>query len=259
MSAPYRVGLIVPSSNTTMETELARLLQSRSQHHPDDSFSLHSSRMRMNRVTEEELRAMNSQTARAAAEIADVRPHVVVTACLVAIMAQGVGHHHCAEAEIADVLKAQDASAPVVSSAGALVDSLKALGARRIGLVTPYMEPLTELVAGYISEAGVDVGDTVSLCVPDNRAVAALDPNNLRDHWRRLDLGGCDALVISACVQMPSLAVVEAVEQDSGLPTLSAATATAWSILQALGLDPVIPHAGRLLDGHVRFSGAARR
>jgi maleate isomerase len=259
MSAPYRVGLIVPSSNSTMETELPRLLRSRSQHHPDESFTLHSSRMRMKRVTEEELRAMNSQTARAAAEIADVRPDVVATACLVAIMAQGAGHHHAAEAEIADVLKAQDASAPVVSSAGALVNGLRALGARRIGMVTPYMEPLTELVAGYITEAGIDVADTVSLRVPDNRAVAALDPDNLRDHWRRLDLGGCDALVISACVQMPSLAVVEAVEQDSGLPTLSAATATAWSILQALGLDPVIPHAGRLLDGHVRFSGAARR
>jgi maleate isomerase len=53
--------------------------------------------------------------------------------------------------------------------------------------------------------------------------------------------------VLSACVQMRSLSAIEEVERDSGLPTLSAATATTWAILRALDLDPAVPGAGALL------------
>lgn len=249
MSANHRVGLIVPSSNATMETELPALLRSHEAAHPGERFTFHSARMRMQKVTPEELRAMNSQTDRAAAEVADVRPDVVATACLVAIMAQGAGYHRTAEEQIARVLEQEGAAAPVVSSAGALLAALEHLGARRIAMVTPYAKPLTKLVADYIEAAGIEVRDALSLEVTDNRAVARLDPADLVGHHRRLNLDGCDALVISACVQMPSLAAVEPVERECGLPTVSAATATAWSVLGALGLSTRAPGGGRLLAG----------
>ena len=257
MPTPRRIGLIVPSSNTTMETELPQILRAREERHPDDRFTFHASRMRMKKVTPEELRAMNAQTDRAAAEIADLRPDVVATACLVAIMAQGAGYHCTAEDQIDAALRAEGVQAPVVSSAGALLKALDHLGARRIAMVTPYMKPLTKLVADYIESAGVEVHDALSLEVPDNRAVAQLDPADLLEHHRKLDLRDCDALVLSACVQMPSLPAIEPVEREVGLPTLSAATATAWAILDALGLEPTAPGAGRLLAGASKVAGPA--
>jgi maleate isomerase len=247
VSAMKRIGLMVPSSNTTMETELPILLRAHEEARPGVRFTFHSARLRMQHVTPEGLSAMNAQTGRAAAELADLRPDALATACLVAIMAQGPGHHCAAEEEISAVLGGEDAAAPVVSSAGALVAALGALGARRIGMVTPYTPDLTELVARYVEDAGVEVHDTVSLGVADNRAVGRLDPADLERHWRRLDLSGCDALVLSACVQMPSLAALPMVERASGLPTLSAASATAWALLSALDLDPVAPGGGALL------------
>lgn len=243
----HRVGMIVPSSNTTMETEVPRLLRDRERVRPEDRFTFHSARVRMQQVTPDELRAMNAQTERATAELADMRPDVVATACLVAIMAQGPGHHRVMQAEIESILERERAPAPVVSSAGALMDALHALGARRIGIVAPYLKELTRLVAEYIEDAGVEVADAVSLEVSDNQAVAALDPEGLKTHWKRLNLRDCDALVLSACVQMPSLAAIEEVERASGLPTLSAATATTWAILHALELEPFAPGAGALL------------
>jgi maleate isomerase len=247
MSVMHRIGLLVPSSNTTMETEIPTLLRARELVRPDDTFTFHSARLRMADVTPDALRAMNEQTERATAELADLRPHVVATACLVAIMAQGPGSHRAAESEIEFVLEREHASAPVVSSAGALVDALHALGARRIGIVAPYLEELTRLVVAYIEDAGIEVADAISLEVPDNGAVAELDPHDLEQHWRRLDLRDCDALVLSACVQMRSLEVLEEAERRSGLPTVSAATATTWAILRALDLEPVAPGAGALL------------
>ena len=247
MAVMPRIGLLVPSSNTTMEMEVPAVLRARESVRPEDTFTFHSARLRMEDVTPDALRAMNEETERATTELADLRPDVVATACLVAIMAQGPGSHRAAEAEIESILEEEHARAPVVSSAGALVDALHALGARRIGIVAPYLEELTRLVVAYVEDAGIEVGDAISLEVPENRAVAALDPHDLKEHWQRLDLRGCDALVISACVQMRSLEVLEEVERRSGVPTVSAATATTWAILRALDLEPVAPGAGALL------------
>ena len=229
-----------------METEIPALLCER-----EEQFTFHSSRMRMRQVTPEELQSMNAQTSRAAAELADARCDVIATACLVALMAQGPGYHCTAEDQIRDVLREEDALVPVVSSAGALLDGLRSLGATKIGMVTPYEKPLTKQVADYIEAGGVEVHDALSLEVADNQAVAALDPADLREHWKRLDLSGCDALVLSACVQMPSLPSIDPVERECGLPVLSAATATTFAMLDAVGLPTRIPRAGHLLSGEV--------
>jgi maleate isomerase len=247
MLRQWRIGLLVPSSNTTMETELPALFRAREQVRPEEQFTLHSARMRMEHVTPEELRRMNAETARATRELADARVDLVATACLVAIMSQGVGHHHTAETEIREVLLECEQDIPVVSSAGALVEGLRAMGARRISMITPYMQPLTTLVVEYVEDAGIDVCDTISLEVSDNIVVGRLDPRDLRQHWRQLELDGCDALVLSACVQMPSLNVVEEIEDAAGVPVVTAATTTAWGILSALGLEPVAPGGGALL------------
>jgi maleate isomerase len=239
-----------------METEIPALLRAREPEAPGERFTFHSSRMRMQRVTPDELRAMNEQTPRAAAELADARCDVVATACLVALMAQGPGFHRTAEAQIREVLRDEGAPDRVVSSAGALLDGLRALGARRVALVTPYERPLTKLVADYIEADGFEVHDALSLEVAGNLDVAALDPADLERRWRDVDLKGCDALVLSACVQMPSLAAIDPVERSCGLPVLSAATATAFAMLDALGLSTRIPRAGRLLSGDVAAPAA---
>lgn len=254
----YRIGMIVPSSNVTMETELPRMLRAREEVIPEERFTFHSSRMRMQHVTPEELARMNAQTERASLELADARPDVVTSACLVAIMAQGPGYHCRAEGQITGALQSQGLDLPVVSSAGALLRGLEAIGARRIAMVTPYLKPLTKLVADYIEDAGVEVLDALSLEVSDNLAVARLDPADLREHWRKVDVSSADALVLSACVQMPSLPAIQPVEEEAGLPVLSAATATVFTVLTELGLRPVVPNAGQLLSGRVTMAPAPR-
>jgi maleate isomerase len=246
--AGHRIGLIVPSSNTTMETEIPALLR-RQQDLGKDAFTFHSSRMRMQEVSQEELARMDADSDRCALELSDARCDVLAYACLVAIMSMGNGYHRVSQERLAAVSAGNGNPVPVVSSAGALIDALTALGARRTAILTPYLKPLTDLVAGYIEDAGIEVADRFSLEVPDNLAVGRLDPANLLGHARNLNLTGVDALVVSACVQMPSLPVVQQVEDELGLPVVSAATATARSILLSLGITPRIGGAGQLLAG----------
>jgi len=245
----YRVGLIVPSSNTTMETEIPTMLQWRQQEIQEEQFTFHSSRMRMKHVNAEELKKMDIDSDRCAAELSDARCDVLAYACLVAIMCQGPGYHQVSEKRLGEVVKNNNSNGQIVSSAGALIDGIKAIGAKKVSIITPYMEPLTETVIEYLNSAGIEVVDSISLQVPDNLEVGRLNPQNLIEHATRLNTKGIDAVVLSACVQMPSLPAIQTVQDHLGIPVLSAATATVYSILKKLNLKTIVPNAGHLLSG----------
>lgn len=244
----YRIGQIVPSSNTTMETEIPAMLRAREAIRPE-RFTFHSSRMRMHKVTKEELAAMNRESLRCAAELADARVDVMSTACLVAIMSMGLGYHRQTERELTEIARANQSLAPVMTSAGALVEGLQILGARRISLMAPYLCSLTELVVKYLENEGIEVIDAISFEIPDNLEVGRRDPLQLLDDVRRLNTAGADVVVASACVQMPSLPAVQRIEDMLGIRTVSTAVCTTRRMLDHLGLEPVVPGAGALLKG----------
>jgi maleate isomerase len=236
MTTPHRVGLIVPSSNVTMETELPVLL-ARDPAVAGRGVTFHSSRAALHRVDPESLQRMVAESERCARELADARLDVVAYACLIAIMASGPRAHEAEERRLAAALAAAGSAVPVTSSAGALVRALLGLGARQVAIVTPYLKPLTGMVVRYLADYGIKVADSVSLEVADNVDVGRLDPADLSGHVRRLHLTGVDALVLSACVQMPSLAALDQVSRETQVPVLSAATATASELAALLGQE----------------------
>ena len=127
----FRIGQIVPSSNTTMETEIPAMLRAREAVEPE-RFTFHSSRMRMKKVTKEELEAMDADSGRCALELVDARVDVLGYACLVAIMSMGKGYHRRSERRLHGLTAQEGHPIPVVTSAGALIEGLKTLGAKKV-------------------------------------------------------------------------------------------------------------------------------
>ena len=91
--------------------------------------------------------------------------------------------------------------------------------------------------------------DSMSLEISDNLAVGSQDPRAPIELSKRLNTANCDAVVLSACVQMPSLASIQPVQDRIGLPVLSASICTTHQMLTTLGLRAVVPNAGALLSG----------
>ena len=231
-----------------METEIPAMLRAREEVEPE-KFTFHSSRMRMKKVTKEELEAMDADSGRCAAELVDARVDVLGYACLVAIMSMGKGYHCQSESKLHDITVKEGYGVPIVTSAGALIAGLKTLNAKKIALVAPYLKPLTKLVVDYIEAEGIQVVDHSSLEIADNVGVGRQDPMNLVRIYRELNRNGIDALVLSSCVQMPSLAAIPVVEKEIGIPVVSAAICTTHQMLQKLGLKTYVPEAGALLSG----------
>lgn len=245
----FRVGQIVPSSNTTMETEIPAMFRAREDVLPE-SFTFHSSRMRMKHVVKEELEAMDRDSDRCAIELSDARVDVLGYACLVAIMSMGKGYHRVSEKRLHQRTVENGAAAPVITSAGALIEGLHRMGARTISVICPYMKPLTRLVVDYIESEGITVRDFTALEIPDNLEVGRHDPRRLLEIYKRVDRTGIDAFVASACVQMPSLPIIQPLQDQIGVPVVSAAVCTAHQMLEKLGLERRVPNAGALLGGN---------
>jgi len=246
MTRRFRVGQIVPSSNTTMETEIPAILRAREKLYAE-RFTFHSSRMRMHKVTAEELAKMNLEGKRCAEELADARVDVMSTACLVAIMAMGPGYHRTVEAELAERARANGSDAAVMTSAGALIEGLKLLRARKISLLAPYTKPLTDLVVKYIEGEGIEVLDVINFSIADNLEVGRRDPMRLLEDVKKLNVANADAVVLSVCVQMQSLPAIQAAEDRLGLPVTSTAVCTARGMLDRLGLQGEIAGFGSLM------------
>ncbi|WP_306454094.1 maleate cis-trans isomerase family protein [Burkholderia sp. MSMB1826] len=244
----YRIGQIVPSSNTTMETEIPAILRVREAHQPEH-FTFHSSRMRMKHVTKEELAAMDADSDRCALELSDAQVDVLGYACLVAIMSMGQGYHRVSEKRLHQRTQENGSPAPIVTSAGALVDGLHAIGAKKVSILAPYMKPLTQLVIDYIENEGIEVVDSISLEIPDNLEVGRQNPLAPVEITKRLKTTGVDAVVASACVQMPSLASIQLIEDRVGMPVVSSSVATTFMMLKRLGLNTSVPGFGSLLSG----------
>lgn len=241
-----RIGLIVPSSNTTMETEVPELL-ARHARTSGQRYTLHSSRAVLHTVDPESLHRMVGEGDRCAAELADARVEVIGYACLIALMAEGARAHERIEPRLAEVVSEAGGNAPVISSAGALVRTILDMGLQRVAIVTPYLPALTEMVADYLRAYDIEVVDSLSLGVADNHKVGQLDPSGLPEHARRLERHRAEGIVLSACVQMPSLEAVQPVQDELGLPVLSAATATTRELLAALGEPTEVGGAGAAL------------
>jgi maleate isomerase len=182
-------------------------------------------------------------------QLADAQCDVQAYACLVAVMVQGPRAHEAVAVRLRSATAESGFESPIVTSAGALVDEIKLAGYTKVSLIAPYLPELTATVVRYIEEsAGVEVVDAISLGVSDNCEVGRLPQANLvHIADTRLNVTGVDAVILSSCVQMPSLNALVEAETRIGLPCLSAAAATSRSILRSLNLDPGIPGFGSFL------------
>jgi maleate isomerase len=86
--------------------------------------------------------------------------------------------------------------------------------------------------------------------VPSSNTTMETETLALVDIVKDLKIDGADAIVLSACVQMPSLASIPIVEDMYGLPVISAASCTVYTMLQRQGIERKAPNAGRHLGGN---------
>jgi maleate cis-trans isomerase len=159
----------------------------------------------------------------------------------------------------------QDLGAPVISAAQALVDALRALGARRLALVSPYPASLTQASEGYWGARGFEVVavQTVAPAGNGHHPIYGIASDAVSEAIRAIDgrTQGVGATTVDAVLLLgtglPTLPALDAAAgARQGLPLLSSNLALAWRAWEALqgrGLTP----SGATLEALIRCPAGA--
>jgi maleate cis-trans isomerase len=225
-------GVLIPSTNTTVEAELARL---------PAGYQAHFARV------------MTTTPGRPFApgrdEDIDHQSKLLGTARVEMVILMQTSASLFAEDYDETVTRRMSAAAgvPAVTSAQAMGRALRALGARRIGLVSPYSEEVNALARRYFTvRHGLDVAVLDGFAATDSYAIGRLGPENARDAFARIDRPEIEAFAVPGA-NFPTMASIAAWEREFGKPVVSSTQASVWAMARQLGGGP-IPGFGRLLD-----------
>jgi maleate isomerase len=122
-----------------------------------------------------------------------------------------------------------------VTTSGALLEALAALGAQRVAVATPYDAAVTERLVAFLAEAGVATTGTGHLGMRAD--IWRVSARTVGDLARAVRTDGADAVFLS-CTNLPTYDVLPALEAELGMPVLSANLVTMWAALRHLGHLP---------------------
>jgi len=128
----------------------------------------------------------------------------------------------------------------------AAIAGLKALGARRIALLTPYIESVNQMLRRFIEARGIGVPVMGSFNHENDTEVARITPDSIREAAQRLVAAGPIDAVFVSCTSLRVAAIAEALEREIGVPVTSSNHALAWHCLRLAGYREPVAGFGSL-------------
>jgi maleate isomerase len=232
-----RVGLIVLATDYTIEHEWREIFS----HVP--GLALYQSRiLNDNEITPETLRAMEPRIRDSTAVLLPgASLDVVAYGCTSASMA--IGEERVFE-RIREARPGVACTTPITAAFAAF----RALGAKRIGVLTPYRADVNVIVADYIRARGFQVPVFGSYNEPSDAVVASISPASIRAGVRQLaNEGNIDAVFVS-CTSVRLAEAAADIEAEIGLPVTSSNHAMAWHTLRLAGIQDRLPAFGQLFE-----------
>jgi maleate isomerase len=226
METSRRVGLLVPSSNTVMEPDLWRALP--------PGATLHTGRMYLEDTTPEgESRMLDEHVLPAARDLATARPDLIVFGCTSAGALRGNQYDADLCRRISDL-----SGVPTVSVIASVRQAITASGARRVGVVTPYVDALNQRIRESVEADGVAVAGIAGLGISDNFEIAAVPQERIVDFAERT-LRDLDVdLAFVSCTNFPAVAALPELERRLGLPVVTSNQAAIAAVLGLLAAAP---------------------
>ncbi len=227
-------GMLIPSTNTTVEVEYTRLLP--------PTLQFHIARLGKGGDTPfspglyEDIEYQSKMLGNAKVEVV----------CLVQTSASLFEDDYDAGAKRR---MTEGAGVPSVTSAEAIGEAVRALGANRIALATPYSEEVIGRAARYYeSRYGLKTLASESFGATDAYAIGGLSAENAADAFARIDRSEIEVLVVPGG-NFPTMQHIAAWEERFGKPVITTNQAALWSVLNVMDIRDPLPGLGRLLEG----------
>lgn len=216
-----RLGMLLPSSNPVGEPEVAAMLP--------PGVSLHTTRLKLAGSSREDLLGMTQKIEEGSALLADAGVDMITFNCTAV---------STFDAAMADSIQARISAAsgvPSISTADGIIAGFKALGIRRLVLITPYIDSVNEREVAFLARHGIEVLGRVGLGLQEGQGMASIEPGE----WYRLALANrhpdAQAYFLS-CTAIRVLPIIETLESDLCAPVLTSNQAMTWHALRSAGI-----------------------
>ena len=231
-----RIGLVVLASDYTIENEFQQVFTQPGV----DVF--HARIANAPNITPETLAAMGpSITETASRLLPGDQLDVLAYGCTSASMVLG-------PEQVNQLLLNAKPEAMVTNPASAAFAAFKALGARRIAVLTPYRRDVNEIVRQGLKSGGYEVVVFGSFNEEMDPVVASIDDQSLKSAIRTITEGRDVDAVFVSCTSIRLMHVVAAVEREIDLPVTSSNHAMAWHCLRMAGVADPVSDLGRLYE-----------
>ncbi len=128
----------------------------------------------------------------------------------------------------------QSTGIPATTSTLAIRAALRANGARRVALVTPYAASYASRIPPVFARAGFEVVAEAHAGLSDNLAYAAVPDADILAMARAAAAARPDA-ILAYCTNFPAAHLVDLLEHELGIPFYDSASAGVWGALRAAG------------------------
>jgi len=200
-------------------------------------MSVHSMRIPHTADTEENLLGLGTQAPGAAKLLAHAKVDVICYGCAAGGFLKGPVEDRA----LGEKITAETGS-PVAVSSAAVAEALRALGAKRVSLASPYAPWLNERLRQYLTAAGFEVMATQGL---DTQNHSGVTPSRIEALIAEVDRPESQAIFVS-CSNFPTLGIIESMERKLGKPIVASNQASMWKMLRLLRDPRAVPGAGRL-------------
>lgn len=230
-----RIGLIVLATDFTIEHEWRRIITGL------DGVALYESRILNDaQITPETLRAMEPRIAASTEVILPGSPlDVVAYGCTSASMAIG-------EDKVFERIREARPGVRCTTPITAAFAAFRALGARRIGVLTPYRADVNRIVADYIRARGFEVPVFGSFNEQDDGIVSRITPTSIRAGVATIMARAPVDAVFVSCTSVRLAEAAREIEAETGIPITSSNHAMAWHALRLAGVTDSLPQWGKL-------------
>jgi maleate isomerase len=143
----------------------------------------------------------------------------------------------------------QQVGVPVLGASQADYAALRALGANRVGIVTPFNAEVDAVVQANTEAAGFEVVAIKGTQAPSLPAICETPLEDIRAVFAKVAASDCD-VILQVGTALPVVAMIAELEAAHGKPIVACNAAVYWQTLRAVGInDPVIGF-GQLLEKH---------
>jgi len=239
-----RIGLLVPSSNTSVETEVFHALP--------DEVTLHVARLFLTQVNPESVRRIVTDMETQAKLLASADVDLIVLGATLPSLLNGLGYDN----ELIAKLEAATGKRATTTTTS-LVQALRHLGAKRVVMGAAYDDTMNGVARTFLEASGFQVLDAGALGYVDNLQIGRLSSETAYELACRLNRPDADAIVL-ACTNWKTLDVIDRIERETGKPVITTTQATVWAALRMLGLAGR-PGYGRLIAGLAATGDTARK